>query len=63
MDFDTIWDFIEQEWNVKLTELEEELAAVEDGSAYFLNSRFKIFESEPDDTQGKEGDIGLVWFP
>lgn len=63
LDFDTIWDFIEQEWNVKLTELEEELAAVEDGSAYFLNSRFKIFESEPDDTQGKEGDIGLVWFP
>lgn len=62
LDFDTIWDFIEQEWNVKLTELEEELAKVEDGSAYFLNSRLKIFHNQADDSQGKEGDIGLVYF-
>lgn len=62
LDFDTIWDFIEQKWNVKLSELEEELAAVEDGSAYFLNSRLKIFHNQADDSQGKEGDIGLVYF-
>ena len=55
LDFDTIW-------NVKLSELEEELAAVEDGSAYFLNSRLKIFHNQADDSQGKEGDIGLVYF-
>ena len=62
LDFDTIWDFIEQEWNIKLTELEELLAKVEDGSAYFLNSRLKIFHNQADDSQGKEGDIGLVYF-
>ena len=62
LDFDTIWDFIDQEWNVKLSEFEEELAAVEDGSAYFLNSRLKIFHNQADDSQGKEGDIGLVYF-
>ena len=62
LDFDTIYDFIEQEWNVKLSELEDELAAVEDGSAYFLNSRLKIFHNQADDSEGKEGDIGLVYF-
>ena len=62
LDFDTIWDFIEQEWNVKLSELEELLSKVEDGSAYFLNSRLKIFHNQADDSQGKEGDIGLVYF-
>ena len=62
LDFNSIYNAIRTEFRDVLTKLEEELAAVEDGSAYFLNSRFKIFHNEADDSQGKEGDIGLVWF-
>ena len=62
LDFDTIFDYIEQQYNIKLEELEQELARVQDGSAFFLNSRLKIFENEPDDTQGKEGDLSITWF-
>ena len=62
LDFNSIYSAIQIEFRGVLTQLEEELAAVEDGSAYFLNSRLKIFHNEADDSQGKEGDICLVWF-
>ena len=62
LDFNSIYSAIQTEFRGVLTQLEEELAAVEDGSAYFLNSRLKIFHNEADDSQGKEGDIGLIWF-
>lgn len=62
LDFNTIYDEMEQIFNNKLSQLDEELASVEDGSAYFLNSRFKIFHNQIDNTQGKEGDIGIVVF-
>ena len=62
LDFNSIYSAIKTEFRAVLSQLEEELADVEDGSAYFLNSRFKIFHNEANDTQGKEGDIGLVWF-
>ena len=62
LDFNSIYSAIQIEFRGVLTQLEEELAAVEDGSAYFLNSRLKIFHNQADDSQGKEGDIGLVYF-
>lgn len=62
LDFNSIYSAIQTDFRAVLSQLEEELAEVEDGSAYFLNSRLKIFHNEADDTQGKEGDIGLIWF-
>lgn len=62
LDFNSIYSAIFTDFRAVLTQLQTELAAVEDGSAYFLNSRLKIFHNEADDSQGKEGDIGLIWF-
>lgn len=62
LNFESIYSYIEAQFKGKLGQLDEELAAVEDGSAYFLNSRLKIFHNNADDSQGKEGDICLVWF-
>ena len=62
LDLQTIYDKNEEEFQEFLTRLETELASVEDGSAYFLNSRLKIFNNEIDDSQGKEGDLGVVIF-
>lgn len=62
LDFNSIYSAIQTDFRAVLSQLEEELADVEDGSAYFLNSRLKIFRNEADDSQGKEGDIGLIWF-
>lgn len=62
LDFESIYAAIKQSYEEVLSELEDELGQVEDGSAYFLNSRLKIFHNEADDTQGKEGDIGIIWY-
>lgn len=62
LDYKSIYEFLQEEWEEFKSRLQEELAAVEDGSAYFLNSRFKIFKEEADDSVGKEGDIGIIWF-
>lgn len=62
LDFNSIYDVLEQQFNDILLQLNDELANVEDGSAYFLNSRLKIFHNEIDDSQGKEGDLGIVYF-
>ena len=62
LDLQSIYDKNEEEFQEILTRLEEELASVEDESAYFLNSRLKIFNNEIDDSQGKEGDLGVVIF-
>lgn len=62
LDFNSIYDVLEQQFNDILLQLNDELANVEDGSAYFLNSRLKIFHNEIDDSQGKAGDLGIVYF-
>ena len=62
LDFESIYAAMQEEFEEFLDILKQELSKVEDGSAFFLNSRFKIFKEEADDSQGKEGDIGIVWF-
>ena len=62
LDFSTIYDEMERVFGDKLSQLDEELASVEDGSVYLLNSRFKFFHNEIDNGQGKEGDLRILYF-
>lgn len=62
LDIQSIYDIIEAKIESMTKEFDEKLNNVEDGSAYFLNSRFKVFHNTANDSQGKEGDIGIIWF-
>ena len=62
VDYESIIDLMQKDFQGFLDRLEGLLAEVEDGSAYLLKDKFKIFHNEIDNTQGKEGDIGIVYF-
>lgn len=62
VDYESIIDLMQKDFQGFLDRLEGLLAEVEDGSAYLLKDKFKIFHNEIDNTQGKEGDFGIVYF-
>lgn len=45
LDFESIYDAIENECNILLQQLQEKLASVEDGSAYFLKNNIVVLNS------------------
>lgn len=59
LDFKSIYAEISKEFREVLKQLEEELAGVEDGSAYVLKSSILSGTEEPGDELGKDGDIYL----
>ena len=59
LDFISIYAGITEEFREVLSKLEEELAGVEDGSAFVLKSSILSGTEEPSDSLGSDGDIYL----
>lgn len=59
LDFESVYDTIKTEFESVLEELEQELAGVEDGSAFVLKSSILSGTEEPNDSLGSDGDIYL----
>ena len=59
LDFVSIYGEITKEFREVLSKLEEELAGVEDGSAFVLKSSILSGTEEPSDSLGSDGDIYL----
>lgn len=61
LDFESIYAAIQQEWREVLTELQQELGAVKDGSAYMLKSSILSGTEEPTSEIGNNGDLYLQY--
>ena len=61
LDFESIYDIIKTEFESVLGELEEELAGVEDGSAFVLKSSILSGTEEPNNSQGSNGDLYIQY--
>lgn len=61
LDFKSIYAEITQEWREVLKELQNELAAVENGSAYVLKSSILSGTEEPSNEQGSDGDLYIQY--
>ena len=59
LDFESVYNTIKTEFESVLEELEQELAGVEDGSAFVLKSSILSGTEEPNDSLGSDGDIYL----
>ena len=59
LDFESVYNTIKTEFESVLEELEQELAGVEDGSAFVLKSSILSGTEEPSDSLGSDGDIYL----
>ena len=57
LDFESVYNTIKTEFESVLKELEEELAGVEDGSAFVLKSSILSGKIEPSDSHGTNGDL------
>lgn len=61
LDFESIYNTIKAEFESVLKELEEELAGVEDGSAFVLKSSILSGTEEPSNSQGSNGDLYIQY--
>ncbi len=61
LDFESVYNTIKTEFESVLKELEEELAGVEDGSAFVLKSSILSGKNEPSDSQGSNGDLYIQY--
>lgn len=61
LDFNSIYAQIKNEFREVLQELQQELAAVEDGSAYVLKSSILSGIEEPNDELGSDGDLYIQY--
>lgn len=61
LDFESVYNTIKTEFESVLEELEEELAGVEDGSAFVLKSSILSGQDEPSDSQGSNGDLYIQY--
>ena len=59
LDFESVYNTIKTKFESVLEELEQELAGVEDGSAFVLKSSILSGTEEPSDALGSDGDIYL----
>ena len=61
LDFESVYNTIKTEFESVLEELEEELAGVEDGSAFVLKSSILSGTEEPSNSQGSNGDLYIQY--
>lgn len=61
LDFESVYNTIKTEFESVLEELEEELADVEDGSAFVLKSSILSGTEEPSNSQGSNGDLYIQY--
>lgn len=61
LDFDSIYATIDSEFQEVLNNLKEELAEVEDGSAFVLKSSILSGTEEPSDSLGSNGDLYIQY--
>ena len=61
LDFESVYNTIKTEFESVLEELEQELAGVEDGSAFVLKSSILSGTDEPSDSQGSNGDLYIQY--
>lgn len=62
LDFEGIFSWIQIKMQEMVNEYETLIGEVQDGSAFFMNDRIKIFENEIDDSIGKERRSGTCLF-
>ena len=61
LDFNSIYGEIKTEFRSILQDLKEELATVEDGSAYVLKTSILSGTNEPTTSLGKDGDLYIQY--
>ena len=61
LDFESVYNTIKTEFESVLEELEEELAGIEDGSAFVLKSSILSGTEEPSNSQGSNGDLYIQY--